>query len=245
MHITLILSILLEEAKLPVCVGWDGHLHLEAPGLDTNLYDGRVHGVISHLEANPSVQLNTDLQREVENFIDKTNDTLAGLQYLTLHKTMDDGIEKYEREMAALRQKDGDLMTSGRAAILAENACWRSRDSGNLQNKRPPQYSRHLLSLHFTKPFPSLWCQLRFDMGQWENPNPSTPANIQPGASYVAGRSSGQSTPRQINFRSDEELPWPSWYTRSTGACRGTHLHLLHGWRERSLIPLTLVTLHV
>ena len=44
---------------------------------------------------------------------------MAGLQYLILHETTDDGIEKYERELAALGQEDSNLITRARAAMLA------------------------------------------------------------------------------------------------------------------------------
>ena len=78
----------------------------------------RVEGLVSLLEANPSSRGNVELRKEIENYIDKSNNIAAGLQYLILQETTDEGIEKYECEMQALDQKDGDLVTHARAAML-------------------------------------------------------------------------------------------------------------------------------
>ena len=47
---------------------------------------GGGEGLIGLLDAAPSARLATDLQEELESYIDKTNDISAGLQYLMLHK---------------------------------------------------------------------------------------------------------------------------------------------------------------
>ena len=64
----------------------------------------RVEGLASLLESDPSPRESAELKREIKSFIDKSNDIAAGLQYLILHETSDEGIEKYEREMHTLRE---------------------------------------------------------------------------------------------------------------------------------------------
>ena len=59
----------------------------------------RVEGLVGLLEANPLPRGSAELKKEIENFIDKSNDITAGLQYLILHKNSDKGIERYEKEM--------------------------------------------------------------------------------------------------------------------------------------------------
>ena len=63
---------------------------------------GRVEGLISLLEATPSARFTTNLKEELENYIYKTSDIAAGLQYLMLHNNGDEGIGKYERDMAVM-----------------------------------------------------------------------------------------------------------------------------------------------
>lgn len=61
-----------------------------------------------------------ELKKEIKNFIDKSNNIAAGLQYLILHETTDKGVEKYKREMQALGQEDGHCVTRVRAAMLRD-----------------------------------------------------------------------------------------------------------------------------
>ena len=79
---------------------------------------GRVEGLISLLAATPSAWLMTDLQEELESYIEKTNDISVGLQYLMLQDNGEEGIGQYERDMAAMREEDADLITCARAAMV-------------------------------------------------------------------------------------------------------------------------------
>ena len=78
-----------------------------------------VEGLISLLEGPPSVRLNTDLQTEIESYINQTNDIAAGLQYLMLTDNVEERIGKYKREMANLGTEDAVLITRARVAMTA------------------------------------------------------------------------------------------------------------------------------
>ena len=78
----------------------------------------RVQGLVGLQEANPSPRGSAELKREIENFIDKSNDIAAGLQYLILHETTNKGIEKYEKEMHTLGEEDADIVIHARRTKL-------------------------------------------------------------------------------------------------------------------------------
>ena len=63
-------------------------------------------------------RLTTDLQEELENFIEKTRDLSAGLQYLMLQDNGEEGIWQYEWDMAAMVEDNADLITCVRAAVV-------------------------------------------------------------------------------------------------------------------------------
>ena len=66
---------------------------------------GRVEELISLLEATPSTRLMTDLQEELESYIDKLNNISADLQYLTHLDSGKEGIAQYKRDMAAMGEE--------------------------------------------------------------------------------------------------------------------------------------------
>ena len=81
----------------------------------------QVEGLISLLEATPSARLTTDLQTKFENYLDKTNNIAAGLQYIMLHDNGKDRIGKYDRkrEMLTMGTEDAELITMARASMAS------------------------------------------------------------------------------------------------------------------------------
>ena len=78
----------------------------------------RVEGLVGLLEADPSPRGSTELKKEIENFIYKSNDVTAGLQYLILHENSEEGKERYEREMQTLGEEDTNIVTHARRTML-------------------------------------------------------------------------------------------------------------------------------